>query len=288
MTTASDAARRNDTPFTNHVEFEQRLSTYTRSPPEQLEELLAWSEEDVRREARAVAQVLKRFAQAVVRSLDEEEEANRFLDRLDLRTITRDHDWRAIFVAIQSSDIEGVVEYKRTAMIKYLQYLSFRKRLLDYVHARKAGLAQTDELPSPALADPASDDEMLDETISVITAGFAKMPMGETIIVSLAEDDVLEVVLGRNLFELVGGPHPYLVDESGVTCFVKRGRNIIGRHPECDIAVDGNFSFVSRAHLILEWDGNNSYTLMDLSSRGTWMRDDLLADALRPMIRDVA
>jgi len=93
--------------------------------------------------------------------------------------------------------------------------------------------------------------------------------------VELGNEQVLELVLGCNLFELVGGAHPYLVDENGVTCFLREGRNVVGRHPESDVTVDANFSKVSRAHLVLDWDGQLGYTLMDLSSRGSWIREEL-------------
>jgi len=76
-------------------------------------------------------------------------------------------------------------------------------------------------------------------------------------------------------FELVGGDRPYLVDVNGVTWFV---RNMMGRHPESDLAVDANFGDVSRAHLVLEWDGAQQFRFMDLSSRGTWLPESLLAD----------
>ena len=62
---------------------------------------------------------------------------------------------------------------------------------------------------------------------------------------------------------------------NGVTCFVRPGRNIMGRHPESDLTVDANFSAVSRAHLVMEWDGDKQFRLMDLSSRGTWLRESV-------------
>ena len=63
---------------------------------------------------------------------------------------------------------------------------------------------------------------------------------------------------------------------------------IVGRHPESDLAVDANFSHVSRAHLLLEWDGAHGFSLMDLSSRGTWLRDEVLGRAVRELSRAVA
>ena len=272
----------------SHEDFEDRLCEFTQLPAARMEEFLGWSEEQVRQEARTVTRVLKRFAQAVARSMDEAHSMDDFLHELDLKTITRDHDWRAIFSAIRDCHLDDNVQYKRTTLIKYLQYLSFRKRLLDYIFARKAGLAETDEMPAAHAFADASDEPDGDQTTGVISPGFVRATMGEMVCVDLANEEVLEVVLGRNMFELVGGPHPYLVDENGVTCFVKHGRNVVGRHPESDLAVDANFSHVSRAHLVLEWDGAHGFSLMDLSSRGTWLRDEVLGRAARELSRAVA
>jgi hypothetical protein len=209
-----------------------------------------------------------------------------FLQELDLKIISRDHDWRAIFATLRGQHGDDSDQYKRAVLIKYLQYLSFRKRLLDFIHSRKAGLEETDELsaeltrmPPPAGEEGNSSVVRIGLARAVYAEGFDRMPLGESVEVSLADGDVLEFLLARHRFELVGGNHPYVVDRNGVTCFVKPGRNMVGRHPESDLTVDANFGDVSRAHMVLEWDGGVSFRLMDLSSRGTWLPEDTLRDA---------
>jgi hypothetical protein len=263
------------------ADYGHQLSCRTQLPSERLSEFLGWSENEIREEARAVTRVLKRFAEAVVRSMDSPEGLDDFLGALDLKIISRDHDWRGIFAAIRDYHDNESAEFKRTTLIKYLQYLSFRKRLLDYICSRRTGLATTGEMSAPLGAggrDAAAQGDLVGDL-----PGFERMPMGESVPVHLGNEEVLELVLGRNLFELVGGPHPYVVDENGVTCFVREGRNVIGRHPESDLSVDANFGNVSRAHMILDWDGGRGFTLMDLSSRGSWMRAELLRAALRTL-----
>jgi len=265
--------------------FEARLSTRTKVPSERLGDFLGWSEDHVRREAKVVNQVLKRFAEAVVRSMEEPDSMDGFLQELDLKTISRDHDWRAIFSTLRGQQGVDSDQYKRAVLIKYLQYLSFRKRLLDFIHARKAGLEETDELAAdltripeiPAVADNSAVRVGLVRTAG--TEGFQRMPLGEAVEFSLTDGDVLAFLLARHRFELVSGDHPYVVDRNGVTCFVKPGRNMVGRHPESDLTVDANFGDVSRAHMVLEWDGGVSFRLMDLSSRGTWLPEEALRDA---------
>ena len=265
--------------------FETRLSTRTKVPSERLGDFLGWNEDQVRREAKVVTRVLKRFAEAVVRSMDEPDSMDSFLDELDLKTISRDHDWRAIFSTLRGQQGGDSEQFKRAVLIKYLQYLSFRKRLLDFIHARKAGLEETDELSSELTRIPESLGAGEGSVVRIGLArashaeGFQRMPLGEAVEISLADGDVLEFMLARHRFELVGGEHPYVVDHSGVTCFVKPGRNMVGRHPESDLTVDANFGDVSRAHMVLEWDGGVLFRFMDLSSRGTWLPEETLRDA---------
>lgn len=266
-------------------DFEARLCTRTKVPAERLSEFLGWNEDKVRGEAKVVTRILKRFAEAVVQSMEDPESMDGFLGELDLKTISRDHDWRAIFSTIRGQAGGDACQYKRAVLIKYLQYLSFRKRLLDFIHARKAGLEETDELSSDLTRVPGSEEPSEREMVRLGVArgtpdsDFERMPLGETVELTLGEEDMVDVMLARHRFELVGGVHPYVVDRNGVTCFVKPGRNMMGRHPESDLTVDANFGDVSRAHLVLEWDGATCFRLMDLSSRGTWLRREVLGEA---------
>ncbi len=268
-------------------DFEQRLADRTKVPSDRLAEFLGWDEDKVRREAKVVTRVLKRFAEAVVQSMEDPDSMDGFLVELDLKTISRDHDWRAIFATIREQCGEDARQYQRAVLIKYLQYLSFRKRLLDFIHARKAGLEETDELSSELTRLPPAADAMEGES-SVVRIGvvrgageedYRRIPLGEAVEVSLGAEEVLRFRLSRHRFELVGGDHPYVVDGSGVTCFVRPGRNMVGRHPESDLTVDANFADVSRAHMVLEWDGGERFRIMDLSSRGTWLPGDVLRSA---------
>ncbi|MFT5449712.1 MAG: hypothetical protein ACI9DC_004909 [Gammaproteobacteria bacterium] len=262
--------------------FESSLSARTKVPAERLSDFLGWNENKVRQEAKVVSRILKRFAGAVVQSMEHPDSMDDFLMELDLKTISRDHDWRAIFATVRTHEGDDASQYKRAVLIKYLQYLSFRKGLLDFIHVRKACLEETDELSAELThvpLAPAGFDESSEVRLGIAAVGvtgFERIPLGETVAVSLGAEEVFVFRLGPHRFELVGGVHPYVVDANGVTCFVRPGRNIMGRHPESDLTVDANFSTVSRTHLVMEWDRGNVFRLMDLSSRGTFLRKGVL------------
>ena len=144
-----------------------------------------------------MTRILRRFADAVVESMDAPRTMDDFLAELDLKTISRDHDWRAIFSTVRGRDDEDSPQFKRAVLIKYLQYLSFRKRLLDYIHARKAGLEETDELSSELTRVPAAPGSRDGAVVRLGVAGvaledFDRMPLGEAVEFSVGHDDVLE------------------------------------------------------------------------------------------------
>lgn len=124
--------------------FEHRLSELTKVAANKLGDFMAWSEDRRKLESKAVSKILKRFAAAVVDATENIDHADKFLRELDLRSISRDHDWRAIFSTISAQE-SGYDGYKRPVLVKYLQDLSFRKRLIEYVSASRRGLEETDE-----------------------------------------------------------------------------------------------------------------------------------------------
>ena len=89
----------------------------------------------------------------------------------------------------------------------------------------------------------------------------------------------MAIGLARHPFELIAAHEPYLMDSNGVTYFIRKGRNVVGRHPESDVKIDANFSTVSRAHMVLEWDGLRRFQIMDLSTRGTLLPESVLEAA---------
>lgn len=258
------------------ADFEGRLSRRTKVPPERLKALVARTDDDLRAEAQMVNSVLKRFAEAVADSLEHPGRIDDFLRSLDLRAISRDHDWRTIFSTLRGRDTEEA-DFKRAAIVKYLQYLGFRKRLVDYVRARRQGLEETDGyiditlLPGGrGVGEPAPGTG---------PEQFVRLPLGETLEFTVEDGERLDVMLGPHLFHLFGARPPCLFDRNGVAALLRPGRNMVGRHPESDVAVDPNFGHVSRAHLVIEWAPPRIVRVIDVSTRGTWMRRSTLGRA---------
>ncbi len=261
----------------NLKDFEYTLSVRSKVPPQRLSGLMDCSESEVQRQAKSVERTLKRFAQAVVGSLDNSAKVDSFLQELDLKCISKDHDWRAIFAEIRAQDVafEG---HKRILLVKYMQYLSFRKELLDFICQKRAGLEQTASHTSVNVSQPPGG-VALQQGVAARTPvpkSFERLPLGELVEIPITTKGCLDIHLAGRRFRLSGGRHPCFVAENGVTHFLTRGRNIVGRHPESDIVIDSDFFDVSRTHLLIEWDGSKFANLTDLSSRGTYLPAELV------------
>ncbi len=236
-------------------EFESRLAEHVHVPDSRAAVFQAWSNEELLAQSHTTLEILKRFAAA--ETLEEPSSVNDFLRHLDLKAVSRDHDWRRVFADLRILDA-GNEAYKIAAIRKYLQYLRSRKDLLEYIGSKRGGLEDTNEISDTL---PLAAEEQL----------WRRLPMGETAMVRLAYRCELAIRLGRHVFQLRDGYPPSLVDPSGQSTYLERGRQSVGRHPENDIVVDRSFSDASRAHLLIDWDGGESVQLTDLSSRGTYL-----------------
>jgi hypothetical protein len=263
---------------TNSMEqFEAELAKRAKVPAPKLDELIQNDESVIRREAEAVTNILKRFAGAVVDSMDDPEGVDRFLRELDLKAISRDHHWRTIFAELRDRD-KRFEQHKRILVIKYLQYLNFRKKMLDYIHERKLGLEETHQHPDLTIF-PSPDAASRQVSAGQPVGEFARVPLGESVTFELPTSGSIALLLSLRSFWLFGQSNPCLVDKNGETHFLKQGRNMLGRHPESDVVIDRNFNDISRAHAIVEWRGRATISITDLSTRGTFVPMDVMRES---------
>ncbi|MCP5155375.1 MAG: FHA domain-containing protein [Ectothiorhodospiraceae bacterium] len=248
-------------------QFEARLASRTRVPVDRLGELMDMADDELRGEARSTARTLRRFAEAVASAMENPASTASFLRDLDLESVSRDHDWRAVFAELRAGGAQGT-GHRRTALVRYLQYLGFRKRLIEFVLSRRRALEDTDEYTEIDLGAVRRQGR---EGGDGGSDAFVRTPLGEGVRVSVGPGEQIDLMLAAHLYRLVGGDPPALVDQNGVVCFIRPGRSLVGRHPEADLRVDENFRDISRAHAIIEWDGM-AVTVTDLSTRGTYVR----------------
>ncbi len=67
--------------------------------------------------SKGVARVLSQFAEAVAQAMTDTSSPDTFINTFDLRYISRDHDWRAVFSALRNQGA-GHQRHKLVAMQK--------------------------------------------------------------------------------------------------------------------------------------------------------------------------
>lgn len=214
-----------------------------------------------------------------------------FLVQLDLEEISEDHDWRAIFAALRTLDGPGE-SYKKTALLKYVEYLTSGQEVVRTIRANRFGGAMPSR-PRPASdsagGSPTRQDLIFDleELSGTDQAGslrsndnFARLLKGETLEIQFGPHQSLAMVLAKYRFTLVSGDPYLLLDETGHDVKVRPGKNIVGRSSQSDIVIDGTYGAISRKHLIIEIDGSGGVKLTDISTLGTFVPKDYIDNKL--------
>lgn len=219
----------------------------------------------------ATTEILNRFARAVADAASDEGGADDFLHQLDLKLISEDHNWRAIFATIRHQKVWSAAR-RQAVLERYLQYLGFRRRLLAFIMDRRANLSDTGSwLFSHQWALEAGD---IDANAAAAAEDFVRLPQGEPVTFDLGRGRMLAVWFADRRFLLVASQPPSLVTDTGVQLYFPRHRNLFGRHPSADVPVPGDYVNVSRAHALLEWTTPLRLTITDLSANGILVRGD--------------
>ena len=207
--------------------------------------------------------------------------------RLDLRIISRDHGWREILGEEQLRAREGL-PFLEVALEKYIEYLHFRRRLLDFILQRRAVMQTEGEVAAAAEARPVTStpqDSSKRETTAfdrparglsgMASDVYRRLPPQEACRLDIAEDAVITVVLAGHRLSIARAEEALvLTDENGTRYQLSPGTHSLGRSRRCDVMLDPALREVSRKHLIIEWDGMDGLVLVDLSQLGTFLPRD--------------
>lgn len=266
--------------FTDPVTFEFSLKPRIDFPLERAARLRSWPAEDLERMAAKIRTVEQRFAEAIAASVERPEIIGALLRSLNLKLFSKDHGWREIIAALNRCGSEFDV-YKKIALVKYTQYLRGRQKVLRdlYFERRDAESTESAHLESDSDTDVDSlrgphDTDLFESSVKAekrTDDGFDALPRGETVCLRFNGIKEMAIRLSTHRFQLVAGKHFYLKDEHGSTFPIRRGKNLVGRHPDCDIVIQPFYSGVSRKHIIIEQVSESVALVTDLSSHGTYV-----------------
>ncbi|MGH8283428.1 MAG: FHA domain-containing protein [Gammaproteobacteria bacterium] len=264
--------------FVSPDELIQFLNGRLVVPDERLQEFARLDEHALQREARKMLQAHQNVMDIMVSAKEAGEPLGGLWRRLDISKVPDDHDWPSILFALGNSD--HIVEaYQHEALSQYMRFLDARRDVLDSFRPHRERRGQSDSsfnaAPHRGTANEAqlSPDAMLE--------GYSRLPHCHSVEVDLEEKPDITVLLGTNRYRLArqGEDVVLKTNEANRAYPLKVGRNTVGRSSHCDVRLGSHDSDVSRKHLIVEVNAGRRISLVDVSSRGTYVRPELLGGA---------
>ena len=263
--------------FSSVADFEFSMAGRIAVPSKKITEMVKFSLDQLKKEAKTIKEIEKKFVAILSRSIEEPGSINRAMRELDPLIFSQDHGWRDIIGALNDND-EEFNPFRRIALVKYMQYLSSRQEIIKYLYSerKKFGeLGKETEAPESAklkdtlilentIFDPAGEDKR--------DGGFERMPKGEAVTITLRKGQEFVVMLSKHkcrVAEEDGTIRFY--DPDGRAYEMKKGRNIIGRDTVSTVMIEPSLRDVSRLHLVLEKYEDNVIQLIDMSSHGTFV-----------------
>ena len=280
-------------------------------PSKKITDMVKFSTDQLKKEARTIKDIEKRFVNILSRSIEDNTSINRAMRELDPLIFSQDHSWREIIAALNNGGDE-LNEFRRIALAKYMQYLASRQEVIKHICAskqdttkrgygvvsRQAADLRTDDLTKVVDSDESVDDRPTEivrtgdaairEAVLLHSQGnngsnaskksaFARLPKGEVVVIDIDRGQVIELMLSRHRFRIVATDDLTLIDETGASHELQNGRNIIGRDTICNIVVSPTLRDISRLHLIIERLSPDSLRLTDLSAHGTYLPASFLS-----------
>ncbi len=265
--------------FSTIIDFEFALNGRTSIPSNKITGLVRFSTIQLKKEAHIIKEVEKNFVSILSKSIEDPNSIDRSLREIDPVIFSQDHGWREIIGALNNSDYEEINEFKRMAIVKYMQYLSARQEIIKYLYSEKIkhipnghsngdaedpeGLKTTVILDSTVIAVPQEESKSGDK--------LERMPKGEAVTIHLLPGKDVNVLLSKHECKLVGGDDIEFIDHEGNHHKLMDGRNVVGRDTVSTIMLDSSLRDVSRLHLVIEKKDKTRLQLTDLSSHGTFL-----------------
>lgn len=265
--------------FSSIADFEFCLSGRTSVPSRKITEMVKFSPDQLKKEARTIKDIEKRFVSILSRSIEDPLSINRAIRELDPLIFSQDHNWRDIISSLNTGG-DDLNPFRRVALVKYMQYLSSRQEIIKYLYSEKKKFMEEAPAREADGGDAArfKDTLILENTLFEPSPGaeskakeYERLPKGEVVNVALDEGAHVEVLLSKHVCKLIAGDTLKFVDQAGRQYELRKGRNIVGRDTISNIMIDPSLRDVSRLHLVVEKVDDRHVNLTDMSSHGTYL-----------------
>ncbi len=265
--------------FSSLADFEFCLAGRTCVPSRKITQMVKFSLDELKKEARTIKEVEKRFVAILSESIEDTDSINQSLRGLDSQIFSQDNQWRAIIHALNTDKDDDLNPFRRVALVKYMQYLSSRQEIIKYLYSEKKKSAKitTNDEEGDISAELLKDTLVLENTVfeplsdSGGNTQLERMLKGENVTIALKEGKKIPIFLSKHECTIVPGSPNKFIDQAGRSYDLQVGKTTIGRDAKCTILIDPKLRDVSRTHIVLDLDKDNTLYLTDFSSHGTYL-----------------
>src|SRR3972149_10210244 len=235
--------------FSTIADFEFCMAGRTSVPSSKITDLVKFSTDQLKKEARTIKDIEKRFVSILSKSIEDPTSINRAIRELDPLIFSQDHSWRDIISGLNSGD-DALNPYRRIALVKYMQYLSSRQEIIKYLYNEKK---QTHKVGADTNTGDASEFKetlLLDNTVfepsldDIKEKTIERMPKGEAIAVVLTANEVIDILLSKHKSKLSAQNGIQFTDQAGRGYKLNKGRNLIGRDSGSNVMIEPGFGDV--------------------------------------------
>lgn len=276
--------------FQTLEEFKFSLDARVALPAQRVLTLIRLPLPELVKESRAIKGVERHLLSILSRSPEATSGLRTRLKMARPALFSRDNQWQEIFTALRIDD-PTLDSHRRIALIKYVQYLAARQEVTRGLYREKKRLRKRRKTDRQQ-AEPVGAGTVLaipeDRTSIQVPqaqqvpqkkrrARFTRLPKGEAVTLGLGKGEGTDVFLSRHRCRLVGGSPILFSDQANRCHHLITGKTTIGRDISCDIIMDSTLRDVSRLHLIVVVDPDNTLHLTDMSSHGTLLTSEHLS-----------
>ena len=273
--------------FETIEDFEFALHGRTSVPTRKVSEIVHLSVEQLNDESITIKNLESYFVEMAADAMRDPDSINQALKETEPLVFSQDHGWRDIIAALNQAK-KPLTEYKQLAIAKYLQYLTARQELIQYLYSEKTKPSDNSITDSLTIESNIYEDASSynSSTLDMVRAyqgrklnkNMQRLTKGEKILVQVPKDGYIDLVLSKYKCKLVDGGSIHFVDQDENEYPLKNGKNIIGRDSVCSIVLDKTLRDISRVHLVITKKDESSLEITDLSSHGTFLPSSYFTD----------
>ena len=270
--------------FCSIADFEFSLAGRTAVPSKKITDMVKFSTDQLKKEAKTIKDIEKRFVSILSKSIEDTESIDRALRELDPVIFSQDHAWRDIISSLNQGE-EELNPFRRIALVKYMQYLSARQEIIKYLYSEKKKYSNDANGEPTAEVGQYKDTVILENTVFEPAVrentgpndNFERLPKGEAVTITLVPGDEVEILLSRYECKIISKDNQLLfIDNEKRSYELQKGRSVVGRDSVATIMMEPGLRDVSRMHIVIEKFDEQTIQITDLSSHGTYLQSKFL------------